>query len=113
MSLSITSEISQDGKVATLNILGEIDSLTAREFKKKLELTLSEAEKLGTLKDLVLNLEGLEFMSSAGLRVFIFAHQTKPDLSIHVVKPQESIVDALDKTGLMHSVKIVSKYPES
>ena len=52
-------------------------------------------------------------MSSAGLRVFIFANQTKPDLNIHVIKPQEAILDALEKTGLMHSVKIVSENPES
>ena len=113
MALSITTEMSQDGKVATLDLVGEIDSLTAREFKKELEAAFVESEKLGTLKYLVLNLEGLEFMSSAGLRVFIFANQTKPDLNIHVIKPQEAILDALEKTGLMHSVKIVSENPES
>jgi hypothetical protein len=28
-----------------------------------------------------------------------------------VVKPQEAIVDTLEKTGLQHSVNIVDQYP--
>ena len=32
-------------------------------------------------------------------------------LTIYIVKPQEIIVDTLEKTGLQHSVNIVDQYP--
>ena len=57
-------------------------------------------------------MEKLDFMSSAGLRVLIFSKQKiGPKLSIYIVKPQELIIDTLEKTGLHHSVTIVDQYP--
>ena len=32
-------------------------------------------------------------------------------LTIYIVKPQEPIIDTLEKTGLHHSVNIVDVYP--
>jgi len=110
MSFSINSNVSDvpgTGKVATIDLTGELDSLSARLFQKEIEKVALESPK-----DLVLNMENLSFMASAGLRVLIFSKQKiGPSLNIYIVKPQEVIVDTLDKTGLLHSVTIVDKYP--
>jgi|AntAceMinimDraft_5_1070358.scaffolds.fasta_scaffold333312_1 anti-anti-sigma factor len=110
MSFSINSSVSdvaEVGKVATIKLTGELDSLSARLFQKEIEKVAVDSPK-----DLVLDMEDLSFMASAGLRVLIFSKQKiGPTLNIYLVKPQESIVDTLDKTGLMHSVTVVDKYP--
>jgi anti-anti-sigma factor len=110
MSFSINSNVSdvaEVGKVATIHLTGELDSLSARLFQKEIEKVALESPK-----DLVLDMENLSFMASAGLRVLIFSKQKiGPSLNIYVVKPQEPIVDTLEKTGLLHSVSIVDSYP--
>ncbi|MBE9461780.1 anti-sigma factor antagonist [Dyadobacter subterraneus] len=105
MAFKIDSVVAEP--VATLTLVGELDSLSARVFQ-------TEIEKLSTksISTLVLDMEKLDFMSSAGLRVLIFSKQKiGVGLSIYIVKPQELIVDTLEKTGLHHSVTIVDQYP--
>jgi anti-anti-sigma factor len=100
-------ETAVEEAVARMTLVGELDSLSARVFQ-------TEIEKIASLpiEALVLDMEKLDFMSSAGLRVLIFSKQKiGPKLSIYIVKPQELIVDTLEKTGLHHSVTIVDQYP--
>jgi anti-anti-sigma factor len=105
MNFTITSEVVD--QVAKLNLSGELDSLSARVFQKEIEKVALESPK-----ELVLDMENLAFMSSAGLRVLIFSKQKiGTGLKIYVVKAQEQIVDSLEKTGLHHSVNIVDQYP--
>ncbi|MEO6684791.1 MAG: anti-sigma factor antagonist [Dyadobacter sp.] len=105
MAFKIDSVVAEP--VATLTLVGELDSLSARVFQ-------TEIEKLTTksITTLVLDMEKLDFMSSAGLRVLIFSKQKiGVGLGIFIVKPQELIIDTLEKTGLHHSVTIVDQYP--
>ncbi|GHB57716.1 STAS domain-containing protein [Persicitalea jodogahamensis] len=110
MSFSIKSDVKdapESGKVATIYLEGELDSLSARLFQKEIEKVAIESPK-----DLVLDMEKLTFMASAGLRVLIFSKQKiGPSLNIFLVKPQQPIVDTLEHTGLLHSVTVVEKYP--
>ena len=103
MSFHILSEAK---KIAKITLAGEIDSLSAREFQKEIEKLAT-----GSPDDLVLFVENLTFISSAGLRVLIFAKQKMgTNLSIYIVKPQPSVLETLEKTGLQHSVNIVDQY---
>ncbi|WP_149243789.1 anti-sigma factor antagonist [Dyadobacter sp. 32] len=105
MAFSIESVIASP--VATLTLTGELDSLSARVFQTEIEKIANQS-----IDSLVLDMENLIFMSSAGLRVLIYSKQKiGPQLSIFIVKPQELIVDTLEKTGLHHSVTIVDKFP--
>ena len=105
MAFSIESVIASP--VATLTLTGELDSLSARVFQTEIEKIANQS-----IDSLVLDMENLIFMSSAGLRLFIYSKQKiGPQLSIFIVKPQELIVDTLEKTGLHHSVTIVDKFP--
>jgi anti-anti-sigma factor len=103
MSFQIIAEAK---KIAKITLVGEIDSLSAREFQKEIEKMALESPD-----ELVLFVENLTFISSAGLRVLIFAKQKMgTGLQIFIVKPQESVVETLEKTGLQHSVNIVEQY---
>lgn len=103
MSLQIQAETK---KIAKITLVGEVDSLSAREFQKEIEKMAGESPD-----ELVLFVENLTFISSAGLRVLIFAKQKMgSNLAIYIVKPQESVVETLEKTGLQHSVNIVDQY---
>jgi len=96
-----------DEQVARMTLVGELDSLSARVFQTEIEKIANQP-----IDYLVLDMEKLDFMSSAGLRVLIFSKQKiGPKLSIYIVKPQELIIDTLEKTGLHHSVTIVDQYP--
>ncbi|NEU70004.1 STAS domain-containing protein [Spirosoma agri] len=103
MSFSILAETK---KIAKITLMGEVDSLSAREFQKEIEKMAAESPD-----ELVLFVENLTFISSAGLRVLIFAKQKMgSNLAIYIVNPQESIVETIEKTGLQHSVNIVDQY---
>lgn len=105
MAFKIESVI--EDQTARMTLHGELDSLSARVF-------MTEIDKLAgkPIDVLVLDMEHLDFMSSAGLRVLIFSKQKiGTHLAIYIVKPQDAIVDTLEKTGLHHSVTMVDQYP--
>ncbi|PYS36923.1 MAG: anti-anti-sigma factor, partial [Acidobacteria bacterium] len=98
---------STEGKTARLNLSGELDGASAASVRDAVDKALqSRPERL------VLAVENLTFMASAGLRILIFAKQKQPDLKIYIVKPQEAIVDTLQKTGFYQSVYIVDRETE-
>ena len=103
MAFNIVAEAK---KIAKVTLTGEVDSLSAREFQKEIERMAAESPD-----ELILFVENLSFISSAGLRVLIFAKQKiGTSLVIYIVRPQESVLDTLEKTGLLHSVNVVDEY---
>ena len=54
-----------EDKILNVKVEGRLDTATAPELKKELEEVLGEAEEL------VFDFEGLEYMSSAGLRILL------------------------------------------
>ncbi|WP_445629530.1 anti-sigma factor antagonist [Nostoc sp. DSM 114167] len=104
MSLSVTLEISND--VAKITLSGELDAMTAPIFKTEVEKAAVEHPK-----HLVLLMQDLEYMASAGLRVLIFAKQTiDANANIYIVAPQEMVLETLKKTGLDQSLLVVDEY---
>jgi len=102
MPLEMTS--STEGKSARLTLAGELDGASAPAVRDAVDKVLqSRPERL------VLAVEKLTFMASAGLRILIFAKQKQPTLKIYLVKPQETVVDTLQKTGFYQSVYIVDR----
>ncbi len=93
---------------ATITLSGELDASTAPLFKV-------EVEKAASLhiKRLVLLLQDLEYMASAGLRVLIYAKQKIGfDTDLYVVGAQEAVLDTLTKTGFVNSVFVVNDVSE-
>ena len=100
MPLQMSS--STEGKTARLTLGGELDGSSASSVRDAVENVLqSRPERL------VLAVEKLTFMASAGLRILIFAKQKQPDLKIYVLKPQDTVLDTLKKTGFYQSVYVV------
>src|SRR5215467_11002272 len=100
MALDIQSAV--DGDTARIGLIGELDSSTAPAVREVVDRVLG-----GKPAQLVLQVEKLSFMASAGLRILIFAKQKQPTLKIYLLKPQETVVDTLKKTGFYQSVYVV------
>ncbi|XYI02515.1 STAS domain-containing protein [Sorangium sp. So ce1128] len=95
--------------VATIDLVGQLDADSAPTF-------MDEIVKIMALSPsrLVLMAKGLTFMSSAGLRVLIYARQRLGRaLPIYVVQPQEALRETLTLTGFERAVYIVDEAPNS
>lgn len=104
MAFTATLESATD--VAKITLTGELDASSANIFKAEIEKAA-----IGKPKHLVLMLQELDYMASAGLRVLIFAKQKMGvDVDIYVVGAQELILDTLEKTGFIQGVIAVDDY---
>ena len=106
MALTISLTIAD--QVATIALAGELEASTAPLFQAELEKAVASKPRL-----LVLQVQDLEYMASAGVRMFIFAKQKMgPTVDVYVVAPQETILETIRRTGLENTVIIKDKYPD-
>ncbi len=104
MAFTVTSQTVNG--VSKFMLVGELDASSSGAFKTEIEKVAVQKPKR-----LVLLVKDLTFMASAGLRVLIFAKQKLgPDVPIHVIAPQEPILDTLEKTGFLQSVYVAPEY---
>lgn len=104
MAFNATLETSQD--IAKVTLSGELDASSAPAFKTEVEKAAASQPQ-----QLVLMMQGLDYMASAGLRVLIYAKQKMgADVDIYVVGCQEMVADTLKKTGFDQSVFIVDEF---
>jgi anti-anti-sigma factor len=107
MAFNATLETNND--IAKITLSGELDASTAPSFKEQVEKAASD-----NVKRLVLLMQDLDYMSSAGLRVLIFSKQKMgKDVDIYVVGAQEMVLDTIEKTGFHHSVVLLDEYDAS
>lgn len=105
MAFECSLEMTPHG-IAKITLSGELDASVAQEFRDKVEEAAAQKAKR-----LVLLMEGLEYMASAGLRSLIFAKQKMgAGVDIYVVAAQEPILDTLTMTGFQHSVILMDTY---
>jgi|SRR5580704_7710581 anti-anti-sigma factor len=104
MALDIQSSV--DAHTARIALAGELDGSSAPALREVVDRVLG-----GKPAQLVLQVENLSFMASAGLRILIFAKQKQPGLRIYLVKPQPAIVDTLHKTGFYDGVYVTDAEP--
>jgi len=84
-----------------LNAVGIIDSHTADDL-------LEQLRRLGVDQDVTLNLTGVEFIDSSGLRTIITSHQDFDEAGTKLVLcgPSESVARLIDITGLRDHLHI-------
>jgi anti-anti-sigma factor len=89
-----------EGDVASIKLIGELDSRSAPGFNGVIaELTASPPARL------VLLMDELTYMSSAGLRCLVFAHQKLGrSVEIVLVGTQPSVAETISMTGFDRSV---------
>ena len=100
--MTFNANLEIENAIAEITLSGELDANTAPVFKEKVEEALT-----ADIQRLVLIMDDLEYMSSAGLRVLIFAKQKLGTaVDIYLVKPQAMVQDTIEKTGFHHSIVI-------
>jgi len=92
--------------IAKITLSGELDAATAPEFREKVEEAVEHKARR-----LVLLMNDLTYMASAGLRVMIFAKQSLgPGVDLYIVGAQESVVETIEMTGFHHGVILRDSY---
>ncbi|MFH2142188.1 MAG: STAS domain-containing protein [Bacteroidota bacterium] len=106
MSFSVKTEVFEN--YSKLTLTGALDSSTAPQLQEEIMKIIPQNPK-----ELVMDVEHLDFMASAGLRIIIFAKQKLgTTVRLVLVKPQYQMIETLKMTGLIYSVVIVDQYPE-
>lgn len=95
--IKIEKEI--NGNIATVKLEGWLDTQTTAEFAKELESLDASVEEL------VLDLEKLEYTSSAGLRQIVAAHK-KMNGKLTVKNISSEIMDVFEMTGFAKRLHI-------
>ncbi len=84
----------KENEKLTVEVSGRLDTLTAPEFESKVEPELSG------VKDLVIDLKDLEYISSAGLRVLMGLVKIMKDQGeMKVINPSEVVMDVFSLAG--------------
>ena len=90
----MTIEKKQDGAALELSLAGRLDTLTAPELDKELKASL------GGVEQLTLDFSGLEYISSAGLRVLLSAQKImNRQGSMKITHVNETIAEIFEVTG--------------
>ncbi|MCE5199223.1 MAG: anti-sigma factor antagonist [Armatimonadota bacterium] len=107
--MAFTSDLKVEDSVAFITLTGELDASVAGQFKSIVE----QAASAGPSK-LVVYMDKLEFMASAGLRVLIFAKQKMGvGVSIYLIGCQELVKGTLEMSGFHQSVYMQDNYAEA
>ena len=90
----MTIDIKRNADETTIKLAGRLDTITAPALDKTI------AEDLSDTKNLVLDLEGVEYISSAGLRVLLAAQKKMQQIgSMKVIKVREEVMEVFEMTG--------------
>ena len=105
--MSLETTLDSDGATARITLDGDLDASTAPIFFAR----ISEAARARPDR-LVLQLDRLRYMSSAGLRGLAFARQKMGDeVEIVVVGATPVVLETLRLTGFDQSVTMTERYP--
>ena len=97
----MTIEIKRTAEETVIELVGRLDTTTA----PVLDETVSG--DIGDTKNLVLDLKGLEYISSAGLRVLLGAQKKMQKVgTMKVINVCEEVMDVLDMTGFVDILTI-------
>ena len=90
----MTIEIKKNGDETIIEIVGRLDTITSPALDKAIN------EDIGDTTDLVLDVKGMEYISSAGLRVLLSAQKKMQKIgSMKVVHVCEEVMDVFEMTG--------------
>ena len=90
----MTIEIKRNAEGIILEIVGRLDTTTAPALDKTIN------ENMGGIKSLVLDFKGLEYISSAGLRVLLSAQKKMQQIGVmKVINVCESVMEVFEMTG--------------
>ena len=90
----MTMDIKKNADEAIIQIVGRLDTITAPALDKAIQ------EDLGDTRNLILDMKGLAYISSAGLRVLLGAQKKMQKIgSMKVVNVCETVMEVFEMTG--------------
>ena len=90
----MTIEIKRNADETTIELVGRLDTTTAPALDKTINEDIEDA------KNLVFNFKGLEYISSAGLRVLLGAQKKMQKIgSVKLINVCEEVMEVLEMTG--------------
>ena len=90
----MTIEIKRNAEETTIEIVGRLDTTTAPALEKAINRDITET------KNLILDIKGLEYISSAGLRVLLGAQKKMQKIgSMKVTNVCEEVMEVFEMTG--------------
>ena len=90
----MTIEIKRNVEEITLQIVGRLDTTTAPTLEKTI------VENMNGIKSLILDFKGLEYISSAGLRVLLSAQKKMQQIGkMKVINVCEEVMEVFEITG--------------
>ena len=93
--------MNRNGNELTVAVEGRLDTITSPELESKLEPALEGVEKL------VFEMEGLKYISSAGLRILLTAMQVMEEQGSMVLRHVcPEIMDVFEVTGFIDDLNI-------
>jgi len=92
--------VRKEKNVSVVSVTGRMDAVTAPEFEKNLSELMSKGEK-----KFLVNLAGLEYISSAGLRsILVIAKQSKAGQGEVIFSGLRGPVEEVFKISGFHSI---------
>ena len=87
-------EIKKNAEATIIEVAGRLDTMTASSLDKAIN------EDIGEVKNLVLDLKNLEYISSAGLRVLLGAQKKMQKIGfMKVTNVCEEVMEVFEMTG--------------
>ena len=97
----MTIEIKKNADQLTIDVVGRLDTITAPALEKTID------ESIASTENLVLNFKGLEYISSAGLRVLLAAQKKMQRVgSMKVVGVCDDVMEIFEMTGFADILNI-------
>ena len=90
----MTIEIKKNANETIIEITGRLDTITAPALDKTIR------EDIGDTRNLVLDMKGMEYISSAGLRVLLSAQKKLQKIgSMKITGVCEEVMEVFEMTG--------------
>ena len=90
----MTIEIKKNAEETIIEIVGRLDTITAPALDKTIN------EDIGETKNLVLDVKGMEYISSAGLRILLATQKKMQKIgSMKLTNVCEEVMDVFEMTG--------------
>ena len=90
----MTIEIKKNTEGTVIEVVGRLDTITAPALDKTIN------EDIGEAKNLILDVKGMEYISSAGLRVLLGAQKKMQKIgSMKVINVCKEVMEVFEMTG--------------
>jgi anti-anti-sigma factor len=101
--MSFEANLTTAERTATIRLTGELDATTAPVLRSLIE----RVGQVGAER-LLLEMDDLSYMSSAGIRCLVFAHQTVP-ADIVLMDVQPDVAEVIRLAGFDRAVTFASR----